>query len=253
MNDIWAYYDVYSRSFYNPRKSGRDVFGFALPRLDWVRLRLATTLGRAKIDATTGIPTSTYRYSITDYTSSLFALKSLTHYLQDADGSLAFTNGGGFDTSDTGWHGAASCCVTFAPIVVPLTVDSDKYQIDLVLLKTNQRWTLRPETNEALAPWCYVQRDVYTGTESNAPAGLPGGLRGTWTISGTSDYVDLAIPSATSNTQLAIGVLPSTNAGDPGTITQTPLGGGANTVRLSVQSSPGTGGAFNGNYTLLSL
>lgn len=253
MNTTWAYFDVLSKSFYDPRRNGAPVHGWAIPRLDQVRVRVAVTMGKAKITAATGIPLSQYQINLGEYTSSLFALKTNANFLDDASGDLDFTNGGGYETADSDWHGAAVCCVTLAPIVIPITLKSGLYNQEIVLLKTNRRWTLRPD-NGAYAPPCEVQRDVYTGSESNAPSGLPGGLRGTWTISGTNAYTDLSVPGATSGCQLAIGVLPSTGgAGDAGTITQTPLAGGANTVRLSVSSAPGTGGTFNGNWTLLNL
>lgn len=254
MNTLYGFYDTYGKVFYDPRRNGAPVFGFALPRLDAVRFRIAVTYGKARIDATTSIPLAQYRCDIRDYTSSLYALKSNTNYIEN--GSMDFNNGGGFETGDTEWHAAAICCVTLAPIVIPLTVFSRTYNQEIVLLKTGQRWTLRPDSGE-YPPSCEVQRDVYSGNESNAPSGLPGGLRGTWVISDASVSTDILIPNCTSQCQLSIGVLPSTGgAGDSGQITQQFVANTdptLNVIRLSVGSSPGIGGKFQGNWTLLSL
>jgi hypothetical protein len=253
MNTTFAYWDRYSRSFYDPRRNGAPVFGWAMPRLDWIRFRLAITNGKARIDSATGIPLAAYRYNASEYTSSLFALKSAANFVLDASGALDFSNGGGFETGDTSWHSASIGCVTLAPIILPLTLASGLYNSEVILLKTNVRWTLRPDTGP-YAPPVDVQRDVFCGNESNAPSGLPGGLTGAWTISGTSLYVDVSVPGATASCLLAIGVSPSTGgAGDPGTVIQTPLAGGVDTVRLSVASSPGMGGTFTGRWTLLNL
>lgn len=249
MNIRWAYFDSLGQCFYDPRNNGEAVFSFQIPQLDWVRVRLAVTKGRARVSSA-GVPLAQYRVNLSDYTSSLLAFKTNSQLLAGASGALAFTNGGGFDPADTDWHSAALGCVTLAPVVCPITLNCQWYNSDLVLLKANDRWTLRDGN---AAPW-RIERVVFTGLESNAPEGLPGGLSGTWEITGTNSHVDLSIPNATENAQLAIGVLPSTgDAGDPGTITQEPLAGGADTVRLSVGSAPGTGASFRGTYTLLRL
>lgn len=253
MNTYYGYFDAYGKIFYDPRRNGAPVFGWAIPRLDAVRFRIAITYGKARINTTTGIPLTQYQYDIRDYNSSLYALKSNANYIEG--GPLDFSNGGGFETGDTAWHAAAICCVTLAPIVVPITIHSRVYNQEIVMLKTGQRWTLRPDSGEYPPP-CEIQRDVYTGNESNAPSGLPGGLKGPWTISGASVSTDISIPNCTSQCQLAIGVLPPTNAGDSGQIMQqviTNTDPTLNVVRLSVGASPGTGGAFNGNWTLLNL
>ena len=257
MNTLYAYWDCFSKSFYDPRRNGAPVFGWSIPRLDLVRFRVAVTNGKAKITATTGIPLTQYQYDLREYTSSLFALKPNNSYLADAAGQLDFTNGGGYDTSDTAWMTTGqNGCITLAPIVIPITVLSRNYNQEIILLKTGARWTLRPDSG-LYPPPCEVQRDVYTGNESNAPSGLPGGLRGTWTISGAHLSTDISIPNCTAACQLAIGVLPSTGgAGDPGQVTQqviTNVNPALNVVRLAVGASPGTGGTYSGPWSLLNI
>ena len=245
--------------YYNPL-TGRPTFGLDIPRLDWVRIRVALTTGRAKIDPTTRLPLPRYRVPIPEYSSSLFVLKTKANYY--GNGPLAFNNGGGFDATDTAWNGAADGCFTLAPVVIPLTVLSTEYFREIVLLRTaGSRWTLRPSTSNGLQPpACNVLNDVYSGAESNAPSGLPCSITGTWTIANTVPYVDVPVAGATARTLLAIGQsAPTGGAGDSGQIYQQPLplddGGNPipNVVRLSVGQAPGQGGSYNGTYTLLIL
>lgn len=245
--------------FYNPR-TGRPTFGFDIPRLDWIRIRVAITTGRAKIDPTTRLPLARYRLPIPEYSSSLFVLKTKANYY--GDGDLTFTNGGGYDAGDTAWNGAADGCFTLAPVIVPLTVLSTEYYSEIVIFRTaGSRWTLRPSSSNGLQPpVTNVLRDVYSGAESNAPKGLPGSITGTWIIANTVPYVDVPVAGATAQTLLAIGQsTPSGGAGDSGQIYQQPLpldihgNPIPNVVRLSAGQAPGQGGSWQGNFTLLIL
>lgn len=258
MNEIYGYYDVYRKEFYSPW-TGKPVFGFTIPRTDWVRFRLAATYGRCKV-ARTGMPkpnSTTIQYPLTDYTSAVFALKDNDQLTvgnaTPSDSTLAYSVDG-FDASDTEWHHLASNAglITLAPIVISTSVLALSYNMEISLFKTNDRWTLWNNISTPLIATVLI--GVYTEDEANAPSGTPGSVGGTWSISGTNLYTDITVTGATSSTRLAIGNTPATGEpGDPGSITQTPLAGGANTVRLSVNQSPGTGAAFNGNWTLLKL
>lgn len=269
MNEQYLGWSVFDRVFYD-LTTGKQIYGISLPRLDWVRLRLAVTNRIVRVSTASWPPIpQTQQYSIADQTSSLFALKSMRNYVTNGSASqINFSNGGGFDTSDTAWNGqGGGCCATLAPIVIPLTTEStcfdggywgnDRtyfgfgYASEIILLKPNVRWTLAPQSQPPFP--CLVQRDVYTGQESNAPSGLPGSMSGPWTISGSALYVDISVPNCTTACFLALSVQPSTGgAGDPGTITQA-VNTVAQTVRLTVGSAPGIGGAFTGRWTLLNL
>ena len=262
MNEIFSYWDCHRKAFYDPRNSGREVFGLIMPRLDWVRLNLAVTYGTSKVN-TAGIPLSG-GYDLSTYTSSLFVLKDMANYYYGESGTggypigsnvLNFSNGGGFDLTARAWHQVAPCCVTLAPIVIPLTVPSIIYNSEISLLKTGQTWRLIPESSGLLANPCRVQRDVWTGQESNSPDGLPGGITGQWTIAGTATTFQIPVPNATVNCQVALGVTGSTgSAGDIGMIVLSvvqninPL---LNYVLMTVGSAPGTGAAWSGNFTVL--
>lgn len=263
MNEVHAYYDVYKREFYSPWESCA-VRGFVIPRADLVRLRLATTYGRCRVNRF-GIPKpnlTDIQYPLTDYSSAVFALKTDAQLevgnATPGESELAYSVAG-FDPSDTEWHHLAGNLglVTLAPIVIGVNVLAATYNLEISLLKTNDRWTLSNSVNPLLdgTPLkATVTPGVYTAEEGNAPAGTPGSVGGEWSISGTSKHTDVTVTNATSLTKLAIGVTPPTGEpGDPGAIIQVPLGGGANTVRLSVNQAPGTGAAFNGNWTLLNL
>ena len=259
MNITRRYYDIFSRSFYDPYKNGSPVFNISLPRFDWVRFRVAVTYGKQVVNKTTGIPTAG-QVDLQAQVSSIFSLKDNFNYYAKTGSTFQFTNGGGYDTSDTGWHAPSTGCVTLAPIVIPSTVWCGEYFAAIKFFTaTGVTWELIPDGNTIdAAPRCLVQRDAYTGLESSVPSGIPGGLHGTWTISGTSQTVNITIPNCTANCQLAIGVQPATGgAGDVGTITQqvfvNPLNPALSYVQLATGSAPGAGAAYNGTYTLLGL
>lgn len=259
MQIIHDFYDVYAREHYNPI-TGKVVHGFVLPRLDWIRWRIAATYGRVKVPKTGPlIPTSgSVQYPINSYTTGNFTIKSETNWLQgneDAANSEVDYSVNGFDTADTAWHHLSgnTGLVTLAPIVIPITVLSGPYTLEVSLYTSTVRWSLINQHPRPLDGTVLI--DVFTGLESNAPSGTAGSVGDDFTISGTNAYVDVEVEGATASTRLAIGFYaPTGEPGDPGTVIQTPLpGGAADTVRLAVNQAPGTGAAFNGHWSLLNL
>jgi hypothetical protein len=250
MNDIYLYYDVLTKEFYDPWQNGRTIYGMSLARLDRVRVRLAVTngaLNASQVSSTTRIPNSDYQYDLSDMTGALFVLKTMRQY--EREDSFTFASLG-FDTTDTAWHQASSqtSTLTLGAIVLPTDVAAGRYAVELALVKssTKARWTLqRPDP---ITPFLAdVLRPVYAG------AGLSGFLGGSWSISGSATTTDLTVASAAAGTVLSVGLLaPTGTPTDPTAITQTPLpGGAANTVRLTVPTAPGTGNAFNGCWSCI--
>lgn len=251
------FYSVYERCVYNPWTRKKE-FGITLPRLDWIRYRVAVTYGMARVPKTgLPLPAATDQYPISDQTTANWSIKSAQNYTlgnTSASTSALDYSVDGFDTTDTDWHHLSGNVglITLAPIVIPLTVQAQSFNSEVMLYKPSVQWRLCANLTPPYA--ATVLTDVYTGSESNAPSGGIGPVGGTWTVSGTNTYVDVAVTGATSGTRLAIGNSASTGSpGDHGDPTQTPLAGGANTVRISFSTAPGTSNAWNGSWNLLAL
>ena len=249
----YLYFSERDRRYYDPWNGGRTVPVIEVARLDLVRVRVAVTKtiatqGNGGIDAD-GKPVTAQQVDLSEWTNHVLAAKTDANFNLDAAGALDFAIPG-FESADSAWHAQANGLFTVAPMVLALSIASGRYNTELVLLKTGARRTLYPPR----VPLEFeVLRDVYTGSESNAPSGVPGGQSGEWTIADADTTVDLTVTGATATTKLAVGMYASTGEpGDIGQITQIPLPGSvADTVRLSITVPPGIGNAWNGFWSLI--
>jgi len=243
MNTVHLYYDSRGKEFYDPWTGRSRLWVMTFAQADLVRVRLAVTNGRAFIDDS-GKPLDGYRVSLSTYTGLVWMIKTSSQTALGQAGTAPFAQAG-YDTADTDWHLPSGGMVS-QQTVLPFTVPVLDYCCDYTFKDAvGNSWTLDTRVQPLI--FRPIQK-IYTGSESTAPAGLPGGQSGTFSIAGAALYVDITVAGMTAAGQLSIGTLPPT--GDPGdcVFTQTPSTG---KVRISVATAPGAGNAFNGNWTLV--
>jgi hypothetical protein len=192
VNILTLYYDRQAHEFYDPLHDGRRVWGFAFPKLDKLRLRVAVTAGKATTDID-GKPLSAYRVSLADQSNVIFALKTAENVALEADGDISL-GVSGFDTSDTGWQ-SLSAGMFSVSIVAPLTLAGGIYIPEIDLLdSTNNSWSLDSGDYPTV---CDVTRRVYTGAESTPVSGASGQTWFAGTVLTGHDTVTITVTGMT--------------------------------------------------------
>jgi hypothetical protein len=175
----WHYYDIKDGSFYDPHNGNRRVFGFDLPKGVTVTAHLAVTWGKATLAAATGIPTSAFRFPLTDYADDIVcAFKTLEN--RDDEGDVALAGSGFYN--DT-WHELGYGCIT-SRYVWPNDTTGGKFLHEYVLLKDSAA-TMRVPSG-IIPFFAEVPIPVYIGDEASAPVSITGALYSGTVLAGAS-------------------------------------------------------------------
>jgi hypothetical protein len=166
---LWHYLNMKTGFFYDPFNYNRRVFGFDVPKGVTVTAHLAVTWGEATIAAATGIPTSAYRFPLTDYADDIVcAFKTLEQRDDESDVTLA---GSGF--YDDTWHELGYGCIT-SRYVWPNDTVGGRFLHEYVLLKSGAVTMRFP--SGIIPMWAEVPVPVYIGDEASAPVNVTGAI-----------------------------------------------------------------------------
>jgi hypothetical protein len=177
---VWHYYDIKDGTFYDPWQGCRQVFSFDVTKGDTVESRLAVTWGKATVAAATGIPTSAFRFPLTDYADDIItAFKTSEQRADEDDLTLA---GSGFYSAST-WHTIGYGCIS-TRYVWPLATTGGLFCFEYALLKSSAVTMRLP--SGVIPLWAEVPVPVYVGDEASAPTSTTGALYSGTVTAGTN-------------------------------------------------------------------
>jgi hypothetical protein len=166
---LWHYLNMKTGFFYDPFAYNRRVFGFDVPKGVTVTAHLAATWGEATVAAATGIPTSAYRFPLTDYADDIVAAFK-TQANRDSEGDITIAGSGFY--ADT-WHNLGYGTIS-TRYVWPHDTTGGTFVHEYSLIK-DDAITMRLPSG-IIPLYAEVPIPVYLGDEASAPTSVTGAL-----------------------------------------------------------------------------
>lgn len=238
------HFDKRNNCFRALHRGGVKVDRIAIPRRQTHYLRVAMFEAndfdqvKLDIDGTIAAPGNLLysRPNISDQTSLVIGVKPRTLWESTAY-ETSFT---GF-VSDSDWDGQTVGGFTGSVLLPKSVAEGDNHLLELMLVNSSAaRWYLPQIVLD-------VQQDLNTGTETDAPSGLPGGQSGDTSIADSDLSTTVTVTGLTSTGHVNIQVL--TPTGSPGDVFPV-ISYATGSFTITSSSAPGTGNAWNFRWTL---